>query len=81
MKNEIRKLKEANETSLKKQDSEFDQERRQYQALINQHVTTIEDLMNIKNDLSLELKRLQQILKKKEALEKQRRQLLRTEIK
>jgi hypothetical protein len=60
---------------------DFNMERQSLQAVINQHITTIDDLINVKNDLAAENRRLMAILKKKEVVEKQRRQLLRTELK
>jgi hypothetical protein len=38
------------------------------QAAANQHLQTIEDLVNMKNELIAENKRLQAILRKKEAV-------------
>lgn len=62
-------------------ESDFLKEKQNLQAIINQHVRTIEELLGIKNDLLAENKQMQNILKKKEAVEKQRRMLLKTELK
>lgn len=78
---QIKKLKETTEITSKKLEVDFNLERQNLQAIINQHITTIDDLINVKNDLASENRRLLAILKKKEVVEKQRRQLLRTELK
>lgn len=56
-------------------------EKQSLQMAISQHLATIEELIGVKNDLLAENKKLMTILKKKEALEKQRKALLRTELK
>lgn len=51
------------------------------QIAINNHLATIEELISVKNDLLAENKKLITVIRKKEALEKQRKALLRTELK
>jgi hypothetical protein len=51
------------------------------QITINDHLATIEELIRVKNDLLDENKRFITLIKKKEAVERQRKALLRTELK
>lgn len=74
-------MREQYEMTVRKLESDFLIEKRNLDTLSAQHLVTIEDLIHIKNDLTAENRRLNQILQKKEGQERQRRQLLKTEMK
>ena len=48
--------------------------------MISQHMATIEELINIKKIHEDELTSLRSILKKKESIERERKKLLKTEL-
>lgn len=75
---EIKKLVETQEIERHRYEIETNKEKQGLQITINSHLATIEELIGVKNDLLAENKKLMTIIKKKEALEKQRKALLRT---
>jgi hypothetical protein len=72
---------ESQEMERHRLEIDVSKEKQTLQMAINQHLATIEELIGVKNDLLAENKKLMTIIKKKEALEKQRKALLRTELK
>lgn len=77
----MKRLAESSEMERHRQELESNKEKQSLQLTINNHLATIEELISVKNDLLAENKKLMTILKKKEAVEKQRKALLRTELK
>ena len=80
MRVEIRKLSESLEIERSRWEAEAGKERQRLQAVISQHMATIQELMNIKNSHEAELISLRAILKKKESIERERKKLLKTEL-
>jgi hypothetical protein len=77
----MKKLVESQEMERHRYEIDSNKEKQGLQMAMNSHLATIEELIGVKNDLLAENKKLMTIIKKKEALEKQRKALLRTELK
>jgi hypothetical protein len=77
----MKKLVESQEMERHRYEIDSNKEKQGLQMAMNSHLDTIEELIGVKNDLLAENKKLMTIIKKKEALEKQRKALLRTELK
>ena len=78
---EMRRLKETFESEKHIWESTFHKEKQSFQQMINQQACTLQELESEKKYLLEENKRLQMLLRKKETAEKQRRYLLKTEMK
>lgn len=78
---DYKKTCELYECGSKKLKYESDSEIGRLEAFIKELKDSIEQLMQVKNHLMMENRKLMAILKKKEQTERQRKQLLRTEFK
>ena len=78
---EIQKVRDIMESERAKFEAQMAKERQRMQLIINQHETTIQDLLCIKKEFMEENRKLKAALSRKEAVERQRKQLLRTELK